>query len=435
MLITTGQTPWYADIVNYLVSRYIPPDFNYQQRKRFFHTVKSYFWDEPFLYKKYANQLLRRCVDYSEARQILSACHEAPYGGHFGSTRTAAKVLQSGYFWPSLFKDAHELVKRCDRCQKMGNVSMRQEMPLTNILEIEIFDVWGIDFMGSFPPSFGNLYILVAVDYVSKWIEAVATPTNDARVVTKFLIKNILTRHGTPRAIISDGGSHFCNKIFENLMAKYGIKHKVATTYHPQTSGQVELSNREIKRILEKVVNPSRKDWSNHLDAALWAYRTAYKTPLDMSPYRLVYGKACHLPIELEHKAFWVVKQLNFNLKNAGQARMLQLNELDEHRLFSYESAELYKEKTKKWHDSKCQKRELAEGQKVLLFNSRLKLFPGKLKSRWSGPFKLVKIYPHGAVELLNEKNGEKFKVNGQRVKTYFGDPSNNTRGTLHFID
>jgi ribosomal protein S16 len=312
---------------------------------------------------------------------------------------------------------------------------MRQEMPLTNILEIEIFDVWGIDFMGPFPPSFGNLYILVAVDYVSKWIEAVATPTNDARVVTKFLLKNILTRHGTPRAIISDGGSHFCNKIFENLMAKYGIKHKVATAYHPQTSGQVELSNREIKRIVEKGVNPSRKDWSTHLDEALWAYRTAYKTPLDMSPYRLVYGKACHLPIELEHKAFWVVKQLNFNLKNAGQARMLQLNELDEHRLFSYESAELYKEKTKRWHDSKCQKRELAEGQKVLLFNSRLKLFPGKLKSRWSGPFKLVKIYPHGAVELLNEKSGEKFKVNGQRVKTYFGDPSNNTRGTLHFIN
>ena len=142
--------------------------------------------------------------------------------------------------------------------------------------------------MGPFPPSFGNLYILVAVDYVSKWIEAVATPTNDARVVTKFLLKNILTRHGTPRAIISDGGSHFCNKIFENLMAKYGIKHKVATAYHPQTSGQVELSNREIKRILEKVVNPSRKDWSTHLDEALWAYRTAYKTPLDMSPYRLV---------------------------------------------------------------------------------------------------------------------------------------------------
>ena len=123
--------------------------------------------------------------------------------------------------------------------------------------------------MGPFPPSFGNLYILVAVDYVSKWIEAAALPTIDARVVTRFLQKNIFTRFGTPRAIISDGGSHFCNKLFENLLIKYGVRHKIATAYHPQTSGQVELSNREIKRILEKVVNPSRKDWSTRLEDAL----------------------------------------------------------------------------------------------------------------------------------------------------------------------
>ncbi|KAL5551667.1 hypothetical protein UlMin_001843 [Ulmus minor] len=127
-------------------------------------------------------------------------------------------------------------------------------MPLNNILEIELFDVWGIDFMGPFPPSFGNLYILVAVDYVSKWIEAAALPTNDTKVVTRFLQKNIFTRFGTPRAIISDEGTHFCNKLFEGLLAKYGVRHKMATTYHPQTSGQAEILNREIKRILEKVL-------------------------------------------------------------------------------------------------------------------------------------------------------------------------------------
>ena len=140
---------------------------------------------------------------------------------------------------------------------------------MTNILEVELFDVWGIDFMGPFPPSFGNLYILVAVDYVSKWIEAVALPTNDAKVITRFLQKNIFTRFGTPRAIISGEGSHFCNRLLENLLAKYGVHHKIATAYHPQTSGQDELSNREIKRILEKVVSPSRKDWSTRLDDAL----------------------------------------------------------------------------------------------------------------------------------------------------------------------
>jgi transposase InsO family protein len=138
------------------------------------------------------------------------------------------------------------------------------------------------------------------MDYVSKWVEAIASPTNDARVVTNFLKKNIFTRFGTPRAIISDEGSHFFNKIFEELLAKYGVRHKVATAYHPQTSGQAELSNREIKRILEKMVDPSRKNWSRLLDDAMWAYRTAYKTPLGISPFRLVFGKTSHLPIELQ---------------------------------------------------------------------------------------------------------------------------------------
>nr|GEZ97180.1 reverse transcriptase domain-containing protein [Tanacetum cinerariifolium] len=241
----------------------------------------------------------------------------------------------------------------------------------TTVKVYEIFDIWGIDFMRSFPSSRGNKYILMAVDYLSKWVEAKALPTNDARVVCKFL-KSLFAWFGTPRAIISDRGTHFCNDQFVNIMLRYGVTHRLATAYHPQTGGQVEVSNRGLKIILEMTVGENRASWSDKLDDALWAFRTTFKTPIGCTPYKLT----------------------------AGDHRKVQLNELNELHDQAYENSLIYKEKTKRIHDSKIKDRVFNVGDRVLLFNSRLKIFSGNLKTRWSGPFTITHVFPYGTVEL-----------------------------------
>nr|GFA14343.1 reverse transcriptase domain-containing protein [Tanacetum cinerariifolium] len=346
------STPWFTDLANYHVGNFIIKGMTSQQKQEFFKDARHYFWDDPYLFRTCADQIIRCCVAGKEAIDILNACHSGPTKGHYGANYTAKKVFDSGFYWPTIYKGAIELAKRCDSCQRQGKISQKDEMPQNSIQICKIFDVWGIDFMGPFSRSKGNKYILVAVDYLSKWVEAKALPTNDARVVVKFL-KYLFSRFGTPKAIISDRGTHFCNDQFSRVMAKYGVTHLLSTTYHPQTSGQVKLTNRGLKRILERTMGENRASWSDKLEDALWAFRTAFKTSVGCTPYHLVYRKACHLPLELEHKAYWALKHANFDVKTTGDHRKLQLNELSELRDKDYENSLIYKERTKKLHDER----------------------------------------------------------------------------------
>nr|GFA28684.1 reverse transcriptase domain-containing protein [Tanacetum cinerariifolium] len=285
-----SSAPWFADFANYhaanpyenaLDPKEINETFPLETLSMVtFRGDSSASWFANFANYHAGNfivkdQVIRRCVHGKEALDIPVACHNRPTGGHHGANLTAKKIFDSGFFWPTIYKDAHKFVKNCDSCLRQGKHSQRDEMPQNSI----------------------------------------------------------------------------------QVMLKYGVTHHLFTAYHPQTSGQVEVSNRGLKRILERTIGENRASWSDKLDDALWAFRTAYKTPIGCIPYKLVYGKACHLPIELEHKAYWALKQANFDLTAAGDHQKVQLNELNELRDHAYENSLIYKEKTKRIHDSKIKNR------------------------------------------------------------------------------
>ncbi|GKB97881.1 reverse transcriptase domain-containing protein [Tanacetum coccineum] len=324
-----SSTPWFADIVNYHAGNFIVKGMSSQQKKKLFKDVKHYFWYDPYLFKIGADQVIRRCVYGQEVVDILTDCHNGPTGRHHGANYTAKKVKS----------------RKKMKCLKM-------QFKYARTLTYGASTLWAR----------------------SRLLEGTST--------FSWLLTTCL--NGTPRAIISDRGTHFCNDQFAKVMLKYGVTHRLSTAYHPQTSRQVEVSNHGLKLILERTIGENRASWSDKLDNALWAFRTAFKTPIGCTPYKLVYGKACHLPIELEHKAYWALKH-------------------------SYENSLIYKEKTKKIHDSKIKNRVFNIGDRVLIFNSRLKIFSSKLKTRWTGPFTVAQVFPYGTVEL-SQTDGPNFK-------------------------
>ncbi|GJZ85819.1 reverse transcriptase domain-containing protein, partial [Tanacetum coccineum] len=272
--------------------------------KWFFAQVETYFWEEPYAFKLCADNIMRRCVAGSETLDILVHCHSGPTGGHHSALLTAKKVYESEFYWPSIFKDGNEYVRRCDACQD-------RETYLQGMKCLKI----------------------------------------------TFSLKKALQR--------------------------YGVTYKLSIAYHPQSNGQAEVTNRAIKRILDRSVGYNPKKWSKKRNVALWPFRMAYKTPIGCTPFRLVYGKACHLPVEIKHKARWALKQCNMDLMLASESRLMQLNELAELKDGAYKNTRIYKERTKKWHDSRLRGDKVFKvGDKVLLYNSRLKMYPGKLKQR-----------------------------------------------------
>jgi hypothetical protein len=262
---------WMIDIIRAIQK--MPLDhLDRNSQRRIIFESKKYFWDAPYLFKLGNDGVMRRCVPREERLKILRKCHSAKYGGHYSHFRTQAKVWSSRFFWPEMHEDTKRYVASCLECQRTGNISQRNSMSLRYNLQIDLFDVWGIEFMRPFKNSHGYEHILVMVDYVSKWVEAMPCRKASTEESIAMIKSMIFPRCGTPRILIRDGGTHFTGKNFKKCLSKLGIEHRVSTAYHPQTNGQVETSNRQLKSILNKTIKKGAKDWSNKLDRALWAY-------------------------------------------------------------------------------------------------------------------------------------------------------------------
>ncbi|XP_076956490.1 uncharacterized protein LOC143631694 [Bidens hawaiensis] len=297
--------PWFSDIAKYLAEGVVVKGMSYQQRRKFFVYSSHYIWDAPYLFRVGADRVLRRFVSREEGRDILRHCHEGLTVGHHGSSSTARKVQDSGFYWPSIFKDSHEM---------------------------------------------------------------------------------------------------------EKALARYGVTHRLSTAYHPQTSGQVENANRGVKQILAKTVGKNRKDYSDKLDDALWAFRTAFKTPIGTTPFKMVYEKACHLPIELEHRAYWALRAVNLDMTQAAKNRYLQIHEVEELRDEPYAD------------------------HGVIRSVRRRCMIGSKLRSRWVGPYTVKAAFPHGAVELVDHE-GRAWKVNGHRLKHYVGGLADSVEEDVFLLD
>jgi hypothetical protein len=421
LFVVSAHSPWYADIANYLVAGKLPPHLSYREKKNIIHQSARYSWIGGYLFQTGADQEIRRCVQEDEVYDILKACHDGPCGGHFVDKRTAHKILRMGYYWPSIFKDAKKYVKAYDSCQRVGQPNHRDEMPLNPQVVLEPFDRWALDFIGPInPPSNQKVYILVCTDYMTKWVEAKALHRATEEAFIKFLFTDIFTRFGMPRELVTDGGPPFSSHGFKATLQKYHIQQRMTTPYHPQANGQVESTKKFIEAILTKTVKENRKDWSDRLLEALWAYRTTWRNTTGFSPYELVYGKSVVFPVEFEIKTLRTALTANLDLTDAQTARLQQLNELEEKRLDAIQQTTVIQQQRSQWHDKNIKNKQFQKGNWALLYDSRFKEFQGKLRTRWLGPYEVDTVFPNGTVRLLTiDDSRTPLLVNGHRLRLY----------------
>jgi hypothetical protein len=323
---------WYNHIVEFLSTQQMPLVLSKNERRKIRVNNRHFALIFGRLYRRNADGILRQCVTYQEVPSILEAYRDSVCGGHFSRRLTAQKALRSGYFWPTIFADAHKHAQCCDACQRYARNDLHMDLPLHPSLPLVPFEKWGFEKWVYPSSSRGMKYIIVTTEYLTKWAEAKAVKVDDAKATATFLYENVITRFGCPKILISDRGKHFLNEAIENMASLFQINHRKTTPYHPQTNGQTERVNQTLVRILRKTVHNSKKDWDSKLTATLWAYRTTYKVTTRATPFSLVYGIEAILPIEFEIPSLRIAINERLDESQSLKDRLERLEGLNEAR-------------------------------------------------------------------------------------------------------
>ena len=359
-----------------------------------------------------------------EIQKVIHGLHDGHPGGHFGIDSTVKKIMDTGYWWPTMHRDVKLYVQACDPCQRSGRPAKSHHWPLTPIMPLAPGEKWGIDFVGPVNPTSypgRNKYIILATDYATKFVEAAATKKEDALTVATFLWEHIITRYGCPLELVSDRGTPFLNEVIAALVYFYQINHEVMTPYNPKANGLTERANGLIVGVIQRMVEIHKTDWDRKLYSALWAYRTTEKITTKKTPHYMMYGFKPLMPVEFEVPTERVMNQERLSESESEHCRLLSFEKLDEERMIALQDNEQQQMKRKQRFDQKVKKHGIKKNDLVLVKDSRHSKFPGKLQTRWGGPYKVIKIWKNGSLQL-EYLNGELFetRVNGSRVKKYY---------------
>jgi len=421
--ISGNQPSEFEDIIGYLTERRYPAGMSREEKMVFQTKVAPFTLIRGVLFRMGPDDRLRRCLENPERKQVVRALHSGPSGGHFAAVTTINRIRSSGYWWPYINRDVKDFIGRCDQCQRTGAPSFRNHWPLTPIIPLAPFEKWGIDFIGPIDPMSARRkrYIILATDYATKWVEARATAKNDASTAASFLFEEIMMRFGHPLELVSDRGKHFLNDVIINITTRYMIKHRKTTPYNPKANGLTERANGIVGKILNKMVSAHKTDWDRKLPSAVHAYNTSEKKTTGRSPFFLVFGQDALHGVELEVETLRVMAYRKGESTEDQGYRMLALEDLEEIRTEALQRTVSVQAKRKEKFDSKLP---LSHGIRkdglVLLYDNRHERFPGKLHTRWMGPYRVTEAYENGSLQLEDlQGNWLGTRVNGSRVKRY----------------